>query len=118
MKMKIETSKAVRVTTDIDVHVERKNGRLHLVVDGDAIEIGNRGASKMLMVLFGMSEKECVAERGGSELYFRHRIESLHEYECRFDGNSSPLFHMDGVDAFAFKLGLERVLAAAVFHVE
>lgn len=117
--MKIETGKVVHVTADIDVRVERKNGRLHLVVDGDAIEIGHRGASRMLMVLFGMSEKECVAGHGGSELYFCHTVdELLHKYECRFDGNSSPLFRMDGVDAFAFKLGLERALANAVFHEE
>lgn len=116
--MKIETSKVVHVTTHIDVHVERKNGRLHLVVDGDAIEIGHRGASRMLMVLSGMSERECVAERDGSELYLRHRIEPSCEYELRFDGNSFPLIRMDDVDAFAFKLGLERVLADAVFHVE
>lgn len=114
--MKIETSKVIHVTADIDVRVEKKNGRLHLVVDGDAIEIGHRGASRMLMVLFGMSEKECVAERGGSELYFCHKIEPFRGYECRFDRNSSPLFRMDVVDAFAFRFGLERALADAVFH--
>lgn len=116
--MKIETSKVVGVTTDIDVNIERKNNHLYLAAAGDVIDIGTRGLAKMLIVLHGMSESECICERGGDELYIRHRIEPECGYEVRFAGSSAPLFWLDNVDAFAFKLGLERVLAAAVFHVE